>query len=167
MSQASVIAGGLGKKCQGGKVGRWAGHCCPTPLTLSVWRGHPRPRIGKARRERAGRSVVPYRRKRMGLLDPRVCSSMCTSGQRRTLMLRALAARVHALLGSGRRDIDRRSDRNVRPTQALPAMLLVLLVNVGVGHAGDVVADHAGQRLGLGFGFFLVAAWELVGMRHP
>src|SRR5450756_1114197 len=41
----------------------------------------------------------------------------------------------------------------------LPAILLILLVNERVGHAGDVVADDSRQRL-LG-GFFAVVAREV------
>src|SRR5690348_9953289 len=46
-----------------------------------------------------------------------------------------------------------------------PTILLVLLVNVWVGHASNVVADNAGQR----FGFCLlpVAGGKLFGMLHP
>src|SRR5208337_963387 len=44
-------------------------------------------------------------------------------------------------------------------------VLLVLLVDERVGHAGDIVADHSRQRL---FGGLLaVVAREIVGLFHP
>src|SRR2546423_9030734 len=46
-----------------------------------------------------------------------------------------------------------------------PAVLLVLLDDVVVGHTGDVVADHAWQRFPLGL--FLIAGWKGFGVLHP
>src|ERR1039458_6947406 len=55
--------------------------------------------------------------------------------------------------------------RIIRARTLLPAILLILLVDERVGHAGDVIADDAGQRL-LG-GFFAVVTRQIVGFLHP
>src|SRR5208337_2400783 len=54
---------------------------------------------------------------------------------------------------------------SLTPPALLPAILLILLVDERIGHAGDVVADDAGQRL-LG-GFFAVVARQVIGLLHP
>jgi len=47
----------------------------------------------------------------------------------------------------------------------LPALLLVLLIDIGVGHAGNIVANDPGQRLSPCL--FLVVAGKLLRMGHP
>ena len=48
---------------------------------------------------------------------------------------------------------------------SIAAVLFVLLEDEVVGHAGDVVADDARERIFLGF--FLVIAGKSCGMIHP
>src|SRR5208282_709900 len=54
---------------------------------------------------------------------------------------------------------------NVFAISLLSTILLILLINERIGHAGNVVADHARQRFLRGF--FAVAARQVVGLFHP
>src|SRR5436853_6916102 len=48
-----------------------------------------------------------------------------------------------------------------------PAIFLVLLINVSVGHASDVIAYDSRARLGFAFCFFQVTGGELFRPLHP
>ena len=51
--------------------------------------------------------------------------------------------------------------------ESLSATFFILLVNVAVGHAGDVVADHAGQRFLPGLLPVAVGQLALDGLDRP
>ena len=57
------------------------------------------------------------------------------------------------------------ADRSVRATRDSTAQFLKLVGDVGVGHAGDVVAHDAGERPGSGL--VLIGARKFFGMVHP